>query len=73
MFDECYNSDGEPEPFCDMKDPGDYQDFIEGAQPDFVPLDSGEIYSNDEGNEYFLEGGYKSNNNSSPPVHVEIT
>ena len=49
----------------------DTQDFDEDALPDFVPLDSGENSYNDEINESVAEGGDRSNNNSSPPVHVE--
>ena len=48
------------------------QDFVEVSLPYFIPLDPGEIYSNDEGNESVVEGGDRSNNNSPPPVHVDI-
>ena len=47
--------------------------FDEDALPDVVPFDAGENSYGDEGNEYILEGGDKSNNYSSPPLHVEIT
>ena len=36
------------------------------------PIDTDENSSDDEGNEYVLEGGDKSNNDSSPTVHVGI-
>ena len=47
--------------------------FDEDALPDVVPFDAGENSYDDEGNESILEGGYKSNNYSSPPLHLEIT
>ena len=37
----------------------DIQDFDEDTLSDVVPLDAGEYSSNDEGNEYFVEGGDK--------------
>ena len=55
-----------------MGDPEDNQYFVEGSLHDVSPLDDGEICSNDEGNEYVAEGGLKSNNNLSSPVHVDI-
>ena len=42
-----------------MKYLEDNQYFVEGNLPGVVPLDTGEIYSNDEGNEYFSEGCHK--------------
>ena len=50
----------------------DTQDFDEDALPDVVSLDAGKKYYNDKCNEYVAEGLYKSNNDSSPPVHVDI-
>ena len=55
-----------------MEDLEDTQDFVEGALPGVVPLDDGEIYSNDEGNGSVAERGDNSNNYLSPPVHFEI-
>ena len=37
------------------------------------PIDSGENSSDDEGNEYVVEGGTKSNNYSFPLLYVDIT
>ena len=50
----------------------DTQYFYEYALPDVAPLDAGKISSNDEGNESVAEVGHKSNNDSSPPVNVDI-
>ena len=55
-----------------MEDLKYIQDSDKDALPNYVPLGDGENYSNDEGNEYVAEGGYNSNNDSSPPVHVYI-
>ena len=54
-----------------MGDLEDTQYFDEDALPDVVPLDTGDFFSNDKGNESFTEGGDKLNNNSSPIVHVD--
>ena len=42
-----------------MEDLEDTQDFDEDALSDFLPLDVGKSCSNDEGNEYVVEVGYK--------------
>ena len=55
-----------------MEDIEDTKYFDEDSLPDVVPLDADENSCNDEGNEYFVEGEDKKNNNSSPPVHVAI-
>ena len=55
-----------------MEDFENTQYLYEDALLDVVPLNDGENYSNDEGNESIAEGGYNSNNDSSPPVHVDI-
>ena len=39
---------------------------------DVSPLDAGEFYYNDEGDDYVEKRGDKSNNYSPPPVYVEI-
>ena len=49
----------------------DTQYFYEGALPYDVPLGA-ENSSNENFNEYSAEVGDKSNNHSSPPVHVDI-
>ena len=56
-----------------MEDMEDTQDLDGEPLPDIVSLDSDEISSNDESNEYVAEGRVKSNNDSFPPVHVYIT
>ena len=55
-----------------MEDLGDTQDFDEDAVPDVVPPNAGKNSPDDEGNESIVEVGVKSNNNSSPTVHVDI-
>ena len=55
-----------------MEDLEDSQYFDKDALTNTYPLDCGENSSNDEGKEYVAEGGDKSNNNSHPPVHVDI-
>ena len=55
-----------------MEDLGDTQDFDEDAVPDVVPPNAGKNSPDDEGNEYIVEVGVKSNNNSSPTLHVDI-
>ena len=71
-FNNVYNSDGEPRPFCDMEDIEDTQYFDEYALPDVSPPNSGKKISDYEGNESVAEGGDKSNNDSSHTVHVDI-
>ena len=56
-----------------MEDIEDTQDFYEGALYDVFLLDSGDHSSNNEVDESVAEGGYKSDNNSSPLLHVDIT
>ena len=70
-FNEVYNSDGEPGPFCDMGYIEDTQYFDEYDIFDVPPPDAGKI-SDYEGNESVAEGGDKSNNDSSHTVHVDI-
>ena len=42
-----------------MENLEDTQDFDKDDISDLLPLDDGEKESNDEGNEYFVEGGNK--------------
>ena len=44
------------------------EDYITGV----LPLDTGKNSSDDEGNESVADGGDKSNNDSSSPVHFDI-
>ena len=60
-FNEVYDSDGKPGPFCDMEDLEYTQEFDEYALPDFLSPGDGKI-SDYEGNESVSEGGDKSNN-----------
>ena len=71
-LDEGYNSDGEPWTFYDVKDLEYNQHFYVDDIPDVLPLGDGENDADDEGNEYVLKGGDKSNKNSSPPVYIDI-
>ena len=50
----------------------DTQDFYEYALPDVFFPGSGKHLSDCEGNEYVAEGCYKSNNDWSSTLHVEI-
>ena len=58
-FDESYNNDGEPGNVYDMEYHKKNQYFDKVSLPDDVPLDSGELPFDGEGNEYVLEGGDK--------------
>ena len=42
-FNKVYNSDGEPGPWCDMKDLENTQDFYEYALPDVFTPDVGKF------------------------------
>ena len=55
-----------------MGDLEDTQYFDESTLPDVSRIDSGENSSNDKGNEQVVEGGEKTDDDSSPPVHIAI-
>ena len=55
-----------------MESFGVTQDFYGGAIPDIDPLGVGENSAGDEGNGSVAEWGDKSNNDSSPPDHVDV-
>ena len=71
-FNNVYDSDGVPVPFCDIEYLEDTQYFYEYALPDVFSLGDGKTLSDYEGNEYVTEGGDKLNNDSSHIVHADI-
>ena len=71
-FDEGHDSYGIPGSFCDVEYLDNTQYFDEVDIPSIIPLCACENSSVDEVNDSVLAVDYKSNNDSSSPVQVDI-